>query len=158
MRFRILSTLCGLALSAGCLSTSEPTPRIAVPIEQTTFATSLGVDLASSTKLPSGLYYRDITVGTGTTLAAGQAVGMHYTGYFANGQAFDSRLPPETPYSFVLGAGNVIQGWDLGLVGMKVGGRRQLIIPPELGYGSQDYLIIPGNSVLVFTVDAVTAQ
>jgi len=154
MRFRLLTTLVAAALAAGCGSDS-PT---AVSIEQTTFASSLGVNLAASTKLPSGLYYRDLTVGTGTTLASGQTVGMRYVGSFANGEVFDSNPEPKPIFSFRLGAGQVIKGWDLGLVGMKVGGRRQLIIPPELAYGSNDYGPIPGNSVLVFTVDAISAQ
>ena len=114
--------------------------------------------LAQSTKLPSGLYYRDITVGTGTVLAAGQTVGMRYVGYFVNGDVFDANAAPKPVFSFTLGSGQVIKGWDQGLVGMKVGGRRQLIIPPELAYGRYDYGAIPGNSVLVFTVDAVSAQ
>jgi FK506-binding nuclear protein len=154
MRFRLLTTLVAAALAAGCGSDS-PT---AVPIEQTSFASSLGVNLSASTKLPSGLYYRDITVGTGTTLASGQTVGMRYVGSFANGEVFDSNAEPKPIFSFRLGAGQVIRGWDLGLVGMKVGGRRQLIIPPELAYGPNDYGPIPGNSVLVFTVDAISAQ
>ncbi|HET7188080.1 MAG TPA: FKBP-type peptidyl-prolyl cis-trans isomerase [Gemmatimonadaceae bacterium] len=154
MRFHVLTTLFAAALAAGC-SNNSPT---AVPIEQTTFASSLGVNLAASTKQPSGLYYRDITVGTGTTLAAGQTVGMRYVGSFANGDVFDSNPEPKAIFSFRLGAGQVIKGWDLGLVGMKVGGRRQLIIPPELGYGTKDAGRIPGNSVLVFTVDAISAQ
>ena len=154
MRFRLLTTLCTLALSASC-GDNSPT---AVPIEQTNFASSLGVDLASSSKLPSGLYYRDITPGAGATLAAGQTVGMRYTGSFANGDVFDSNPSPKPVFSFRLGAGQVIKGWDQGLPGMKVGGRRQLIIPPELAYGPNDYGPIPGNSVLVFVVDALSAQ
>ena len=154
MPFRLLTLLVAAALAGGC-GDSSPT---AVSIEQTTFDASLGVDLAQSTKLASGLYYRDITVGTGTTLASGQTVAMHYVGNFANGQQFDSNVAPTLPYSFTLGVGQVIKGWDLGLVGMKVGGRRQLIIPPELAYGPNDFRSIPGNSVLVFTVDAVSAQ
>ena len=154
MHFRLLTTLLALAVSSGCSDTS-PT---AVSIEQTTFAPSLGVDLAASTKLPSGLYYRDVTPGTGTTLVAGQTVGMRYTGSFANGDVFDSNPAPKPVFSFQLGAGQVIKGWDQGLPGMKVGGRRQLIIPPALGYGANDYGPIPGNSVLVFTVDALSAQ
>lgn len=154
MRFRLLTTLVAAALAAGCGSDS-PT---AVSIEQTTFASSLGVNLSASTKLPSGLYYRDITAGTGATLASGQTVGMRYVGSFANGEVFDSNPEPKPIFSFKLGAGQVIKGWDLGLVGMKVGGRRQLIIPPELAYGPNDYGPIPGNSVLVFTVDAISAQ
>lgn len=154
MRFRLLAILlCATAACGG--STTEP---VAVPIEQTTFDPSLGVTLAQSTKLPSGLYYRDITVGTGTVLAAGQTVGMRYVGYFVNGDVFDANAAPKPVFSFTLGSGQVIKGWDQGLVGMKVGGRRQLIIPPELAYGRYDYGPIPGNSVLVFTVDAVSAQ
>jgi peptidylprolyl isomerase len=153
MRTLLRSTIVALAFAAGC--NSSPT---SVPIEQTTFDPSLGVNLAQSTKLPSGLYHRDIIAGTGTTLAAGQAVTVHYVGAFANGQVFDSNQAPSTPFPFTLGAGRVIPGWDQGLVGMKVGGRRQLIIPPELAYGPNDYGPIPGNSVLVFTVDAVSAQ
>jgi FKBP-type peptidyl-prolyl cis-trans isomerase len=157
MRFPLLIALCAAALSAGC-GTSSNEPRLAVPIEQTSFASSLGVNLAASTKLPSGLYYRDITPGTGATLASGQTVGMRYVGSFANGDVFDSNPSPKPVFSFRLGGGQVIKGWDLGLVGMKVGGTRQLIIPPELGYGPNDYGPIPGNSVLVFTVDAISAQ
>jgi FKBP-type peptidyl-prolyl cis-trans isomerase len=156
MRLRLLAILCSAAAAACGGKSTEPRP--AVPIEQTTFASSLGVNLAQSTKLPSGMYYRDITVGTGTTLAAGNAVTVYYVGAFANGEQFDSRQAPSAPYPFTLGAGRVIPGWDQGLVGMKVGGRRQLIIPPELAYGPNDYGPIPGNSVLVFTVDAVSAQ
>jgi peptidylprolyl isomerase len=155
MRFALLAILC---CAAAACSGASTIPSEAVPIEQTTFAPSLGVDLAQSTKLPSGMYYRDIIVGTGTTLAAGKAVTVHYVGAFANGQVFDSNQAPSAPFPFTLGTGRVIPGWDQGLVGMKVGGRRQLIIPPSLGYGSHDYGPIPGNSVLVFTVDAISAQ
>ena len=129
-----------------------------MPIESTTFAPALGVDLAASTKTPSGLYYRDVAVGTGPALAPGQNVSMRYVGSFADGKVFDSNPAPKPLFSFRLGSGQVIAGWDEGLVGMKVGGRRQLIIPPTLGYGPKDYGPIPGNSVLVFTVDALGAQ
>jgi len=154
MRFRLLTMLVAAAVAVGC-GDNSPT---AVPIEETTFDASLGVDLAHSTKLPSGMYYRDIVVGTGATLVTGQTVFVHYVGNFVNGQEFDSNLAPKTPFDFKLGAGQVIRGWDLGLVGMKVGGRRQLIIPPELAYGPNDFRTIPGNSVLVFTVEAISAQ
>ena len=129
-----------------------------MPVESTTFAPSLGVDLKASTRTASGLYYRDITPGTGAVLATGQTVGMRYVGSFADGKVFDSNPAPKPAFSFRLGAGQVIQGWDEGLVGMKVGGKRQLIIPATLGYGPNDYGPIPGNSVLVFTVDALSAQ
>ena len=153
-RLLSLFTLLAAALSTACGDREQP----AVPIESTTFAPALGVDLANSTKTPSGLYYRDVAVGTGPALAAGQTVSMRYVGSFADGKVFDSNPAPKPPFSFRLGSGQVIQGWDEGLVGMKVGGRRQLIIPPTLGYGPNTYGPIPGNSVLVFTVDALGAQ
>jgi FKBP-type peptidyl-prolyl cis-trans isomerase FkpA len=152
---RFSSLLLPLAFAACLSSTTEPT---LVTVEQTTFAPSLGVDLASSTKTASGLYYKDVTVGTGATLTPGQLVGVYYDGYYADGTHFDHRLPadsttpPATPFSFTLGRGQVIAGFDEGVTGMKIGGRRQLIIPPALGYGTQV------NTVLVFTVDAVSAQ
>ena len=154
MRVRQFSTLLAVALSVAC-SDNSPT---AVSIEQTAFAPALDVNLAQSTKAPSGLYYRDITTGSGAVLANGQSVGMRYVGSLADGTKFDSNAPPAPPFSFVLGTGRVIKGWDLGLMGMKVGGRRQLIIPPSLGYGGDGNGPIPGNSVLVFVVDAVSAQ
>ncbi len=155
MRYLRLLTAALPLMLAACHSDS----MTAVPIEQTTFASSLGVNLQASTKTASGLYYRDITVGTGTTLAAGQSVDMRYTGSFANGSVFDSNADASKPvFNFRLGAGQVIKGWDEGLVGMKVGGKRQLVIPPSLGYGANDYGPIPGNSVLVFTVEALSAR
>ena len=155
MRLRILlSALMPLAMAA-C---GGDTVTSVLPIEQTTFAASLGVNLAASTKTADGLYYRDVVVGTGATLTAGKTVGMRYSGAFASGTVFDANPSPKPVFTFLLGSGQVIKGWDEGLVGMKVGGTRQLIIPPGLGYGASDYAGIPGNSVLVFTVDAITVQ
>lgn len=133
-------------------------PDAAVSIEETSFAASLGVDLAASTKLPSGMYYRDLVVGSGAVVSVGQQLGMHYTGWLANGTQFDSNVAGQNPLSFHLGAGEVIQGWDLGIPGMHVGGRRQLIIPASLGYGASGSGPIPGNAVLVFSVEVVSAQ
>jgi FKBP-type peptidyl-prolyl cis-trans isomerase FkpA len=156
---RLRSALLALVplMLAACNSDDSTSNTTAVPIESTTFASSLNVNLAASTKTASGLYYRDITVGTGTTLAAGQTVGMYYTGYLANGTQFDA-LNSGSPITFRLGSGAVIKGWDEGLVGMKVGGTRQLIIPPSLGYGAAGSGPIPPNAVMVFTVNARSAQ
>lgn len=154
MRFKYLLALMPLLVGA-CAGDSTTGPAPAVPIENTTFASSLGVNLSASTKTASGLYYRDITVGTGADLTAGKTVGANYQLYFTNGTLFQAS---STPFSFKLGAGQVIKGWDEGLVGMKVGGVRQLVVPPTLAYGSADYNGIPGNSVLVFNVTAVSAQ
>ena len=120
-----------------------------LPIESTTFAPSLGVNLTASTKTASGLYYRDIVVGTGATVAVGQTVNVRYVGSFVNGTTFDAGTFPVSP----VGGGKVIKGWDEGLVGMKIGGKRQLIIPPSLAYGASGSGPIPPNTVLVFTVE-----
>ena len=149
MRLRaLLSALIPLAIACGSDSTTAP-----VSIEQTTFASSLGVNLSASTKTASGLYYRDITVGTGATLASGRTVGMRYSGAFVNGTVFDANPAPKAVFTFVLGSGQVIKGWDEGLVGMKVGGTRQLIIPPSLGYGDEGNQGIPPAATLVFEVE-----
>jgi peptidylprolyl isomerase len=103
---------------------------------------------------PSGLKYVDIQPGDGATPQAGQTVVVHYTGTLENGTKFDSSRDRNRPFSFKLGAGQVIKGWDEGLSTMKVGGRRQLIIPPELGYGARGAGgVIPPNATLVFDVE-----
>lgn len=127
-------------------------------IEDTTFAAGLGVNLAASIKTASGLYYRDITVGNGATAIAGHTIAVHYTGALANGTIFDANGTNATPFSFVLGQGQVIAGWDEGVVGMQVGGSRQLILPPALGYGASGSGPIPGNAILVFTVIMVSTN
>lgn len=134
-----------LPLAACNKSSSEPLSN--VPIESTTFASSLGVNLAASTKTPTGLYYRDIRVGTGATITAGTTVNVKYSGALANGEVFDAGT-----YRTAI-PGQVIEGWNEGLLGMKIGGSRQLIIPPALGYGARGSGPIPPNAVLVFTVE-----
>jgi FKBP-type peptidyl-prolyl cis-trans isomerase len=107
-----------------------------------------------STTTASGLQYWDITVGTGATATAGKTVKVHYTGWLTTGKKFDSSVDRGQPFSFPLGAGRVIKGWDEGVAGMKVGGKRQLRIPPELGYGQQGAGgAIPPNATLIFDVE-----
>ena len=102
----------------------------------------------------SGLEYWDIKVGTGPTAVKGQSVKVHYTGWLTTGKKFDSSLDRGEPFTFSLGAGQVIKGWDEGVAGMKVGGKRQLRIPPEIGYGSPGAGgVIPGNATLIFDVE-----
>ena len=106
------------------------------------------------TTSPSGLQYRDDAVGEGREAKAGDTVSVHYTGTLQDGSKFDSSRDRGQPFQFPLGAGRVIQGWDEGVAGMKVGGRRTLVIPPELGYGSRAMgSAIPANSTLVFDVE-----
>src|SRR5215469_18450086 len=104
-------------------------------------------------KTDSGLQYWDIKVGTGAVANDGDHVKVHYTGWFTDGKKFDSSVDARQPYSFTLGKGDVIKGWDEGIKGMKVGGKRQLRIPPELAYGEAGFKkIVPPNATLIFDV------
>jgi len=103
---------------------------------------------------PSGLEYIDIIVGTGPEARAGQQVTVHYTGWLTNGTKFDSSVDRGQPFTFGLGQGQVIKGWDLGVAGMRVGGRRRLNIPADLGYGARGAGgVIPPNARLIFDVE-----
>lgn len=120
-----------------------------VPVEYTTNA--------------SGLQWRDLTVGEGAEAVKGKTVDVHYTGWLyvdgKKGNKFDSSVDRGKPFSFSLGAGRVIKGWDEGVAGMKVGGKRQLLIPPDLGYGARGYPpVIPENSTLLFDVELLNVK
>jgi FKBP-type peptidyl-prolyl cis-trans isomerase len=106
------------------------------------------------TTTSSGLQYWDIVVGSGPTAAPGNLVHVHYSGFLTSGEKFDSSRDRGEPFSFPLGQGQVIKGWDEGVAGMKVGGQRQLRIPPELGYGAAGAGgTIPPNATLIFDVE-----
>ena len=114
-------------------------------------------------ELPSGLKYTDTTVGTGAVATKGHKVSVHYTGWLYNngvkGTKFDSSLDRGQPFAFGLGAGQVIRGWDEGVAGMKIGGKRTLIIPPDLGYGARGAPgAIPPNATLMFDVELLGVQ
>ena len=105
------------------------------------------------TQLPGGLTYWDIKPGTGPVAVTGHKVKVDYTGWLTNGKKFDSSVGTGKPFEFTLGGGEVIKGWDEGVAGMKVGGKRQLKIPPDLAYGASGYPpVIPANSTLIFDV------
>jgi FKBP-type peptidyl-prolyl cis-trans isomerase FkpA len=102
----------------------------------------------------SGLQYEDLVEGTGPAAKAGDSVKVHYTGWLTDGTKFDSSLDRRSPFVFPLGAGRVIKGWDEGVAGMKVGGKRKLQIPPQLGYGARGAGgVIPPNAELIFEVE-----
>ena len=103
---------------------------------------------------PSGLKYRDLVVGQGHSPTPGREVTVHYTGKLADGTKFDSSVDRNQPFTTKIGVGSVIKGWDEGLMTMRVGGKRQLVIPPELGYGAAGSPpLIPPNSTLTFDVE-----
>ena len=105
------------------------------------------------------LIIEDLKVGQGTAVAQYNIVTVNYTGWLTDGTKFDSSLNPgRTPFRFTVGGRQVIKGWDEGLIGMKVGGKRKLTIPPNMGYGSQDMGVIPSNSTLVFDIDLLIIE
>lgn len=149
----LLATI-GLAVAAvACRDVAAPNENPAA----TTYATSLGVNLSQMTKTSSGLYYKDLVVGTGKAAAKDSVLKVYYTGWLTTGHQFDSNRG-KTPFQFTVGGNQVIPGWDEGLIAgtpMRVGGRRLLVIPPELGYGFRTSGTIPAGSVLVFDVELV---
>ena len=109
---------------------------------------------AGAVKTASGLSYTDIVKGTGAAPTSGNNVTVHYTGWLENGTKFDSSVDSGRPFVFRIGAGEVIPGWDEGVMSMKVGGKRKLIIPPQLGYGAAGAGgVIPPNATLIFDVE-----
>ena len=119
---------------------------------------SLAQEIGKMTTAPSGLQIEDSVVGTGASPKSGQICVMHYTGWLyengAKGKKFDSSLDRGQPFEFPIGQGHVIKGWDEGVASMKVGGKRTLIIPPELGYGARGAGgVIPANATLLFEVE-----
>jgi len=108
---------------------------------------------------PSGLKYLDLKIGEGVEAATGKIVAVHYVGWLKDGTKFDSSRDRDRPFTFRLGAGDAIKGWDEGLVGMKVGGKRKLVIPPELGFGKQGVgSVVPPNAVLFYEFELLEVR
>lgn len=111
------------------------------------------------TTTDSGLKYVDVVVGKGASPTRGKQVKVHYTGTLENGTKFDSSVDRKKPFSFIIGIGQVIKGWDEGVMGMKVGGKRKLVIPANLGYGARGAGgVIPPNATLLFDVELLDVQ
>lgn len=141
----------GTAPAAVARPAAPPVPKT-VPVASS-YAPELRVDVDAMTKTASGLMYRDLTPGDGDLVKAGNTVTLHYTGYLPNGNSFDKNQEPDQPLEFKLGIRRTIAGWEEGLIGMRVGSRRQLIVPPSLGYGSAGNGKVPSNATLVFVID-----
>lgn len=135
------------AANSSATSTPATTPSAA--------ATGGGTEVS----LPNGLKYQDMKVGDGALAESGKSVSVHYTGWLTDGTKFDSSLDRNEPFKFTLGQGSVIRGWDEGVKGMRVGGKRKLTIPPDLGYGERGASgVIPPNATLVFDVELLGVQ
>lgn len=123
------------------------------------FSAELGIDPAALTTSPTGLRFQDLSTGQGAEAVEGRTAVVHYTGWLTDGKKFDSSRDAGQPFAFRLGAGQVITGWDEGVAGMKVGGRRKLVIPAELGYGQSGAPpVIPPGATLVFDVELLDVQ
>lgn len=155
-RAMLWSAVAGTFLLGGCRDafSAHKGPET---VENANFASSLNIDLKASTKQPSGLYYRDLVVGTGAEAANGMDATVGYTLWTSDGKQVEAS-PAGEPYTFKLGARQVIPGWDYGIVGMHVGGKRQLIVPSELAYGPTGQGPIGPNAVLIFVVELVDAK
>ena len=153
-------TVCGLFLIVASLfGGGEKTNAIAAEtnppaITQTINQEIISMDLDQAVATDSGLKYIDIVEGNGESPQKGQKVTVHYTGTLTDGKKFDSSKDRNQPFTFTIGVGQVIKGWDEGVASMKVGGQRTLIIPPELGYGARGAGgVIPPNATLLFDVE-----
>lgn len=133
-------------------TSEEINPQNGLPIKNTLIPES------QIRQMDNGLQIQDLKIGTGAEARTGQTLAVHYSGTLENGAKFDSSYDRGEPFQFVLGAGQVIKGWDLGVVGMKVGGKRKLIIPSQLAYGERGIGPIPPNATLVFEVELLAVQ
>jgi FKBP-type peptidyl-prolyl cis-trans isomerase FkpA len=152
MSWRSAELLAAVLLIAGCADVDGPGPPSDPATE--TYAASLGVNLSQMKKVSDQLYTQDLVIGTGAIAATEDSVSVTYTGWLVNGEVFFSNSATG-PVKFMLGSEFVIDGINQGLIGMKVGGKRRLVIGSALGYGSQDYGKVPGRSTLVIEAELV---
>jgi peptidylprolyl isomerase len=156
MKRLLIALACLAVVVAGCGDSEE---QASAPKDTATPAATKP-EVTVPAKLPKQLVKEDLEVGDGATATAGKSVTVHYVGVSAlNGRQFDASWDKGEPFTFTLGQGDVIAGWDQGVEGMKVGGRRQLVIPPEEAYGAQGSPPTIGpNETLVFVVDLLAVQ
>jgi FKBP-type peptidyl-prolyl cis-trans isomerase FkpA len=152
---RLFSLFLVLAITSGC---SAAAAGSGLALESVTFAPSLQVDLAVMERTSAGVYYRDLVVGQGPQVRSGHRVGVHFAGFLPDGTQFQQVAPPNAPVEFVLGDRAVIRGWESGMIGMRPGGQRQLVVPAAQGYGSRQVGQVPPNANLVFVIKLVSAR
>lgn len=148
------------SLLAGCAD-EAPDERSTLPPDHRVaeaYASALDVELDEMERRSTGLYVQDLVEGEGARADSGDVVTVHYTGWLPQGTKFDSSLDRGDPFEVAIGYGRVIQGWDQGIVGMRVGGERRLVIPPALAYGERGTGPIPANSTLVFDVELLDVE
>jgi FKBP-type peptidyl-prolyl cis-trans isomerase len=157
MRNAILFMMILSVVFIGCKKAEKPQETTS---QTQTQSESTPAEAGKVVVTPSGLNYQDLVIGTGAEAVPGKVVVVHYTGWLMNGEKFDSSLDRGKPFEFPLGAGRVIKGWDEGVAGMKVGGKRILIIPPDLAYGERGAGggRIPPNSTLKFEVELLEVK
>jgi FKBP-type peptidyl-prolyl cis-trans isomerase FkpA len=162
MRFGASMAIAALALAGAGIAiaqTAQPPAKASAEAVSPSLSSKIGAQVKELNKI-------DIKQGDGTEAVAGKAVIVHYTGWLydpaapdGHGAKFDSSLDRKVPFGFVLGAGKVIKGWDEGVAGMKVGGKRTLVIPPQMGYGERGAGgVIPGNATLLFDVELLDVK
>lgn len=149
-----LVSVVALAACASAGGGAAPSTDIAA----TPFNGALGVDLAAMTRTASGLYIRELAPGSGIPATAGDLVKVRYQLSLSDGTLIAGTGPADPPFEFRLGARQVIAGWDEGITGMRVGQRRQLVVPPSLGYGMRSRGEIPGGSILVYSVELIAIE
>jgi FKBP-type peptidyl-prolyl cis-trans isomerase FkpA len=142
-----LAFLAALLAGCGTTVTSSLDDVVFQVIEETTFDPSLDIDLSEFTRLETGVYIQDVVEGDGASVGPGTSAVLDYTGWLSDGQEFDSGK-----FTFTVGAGDVIAGFEQGMLGVKVGGTRRLIIPPELAYGPRGSGPVPGGAIVIFRV------
>jgi FKBP-type peptidyl-prolyl cis-trans isomerase len=149
MKIIITAAIFLLFTAAPLLAQTADKPNTSVPTEVT----------GEGVKTASGLQYWDINVGTGAEAKPGSQVAVHYTGWLTTGKKFDNSIDAGKPFNFTIGRGEVIKGWDEGVAGMKVGGKRKLRIPADLAYGEKGYPgVIPANAILIFDVQLLEVK
>ena len=171
--FAPTAVIAALPVLSACGGEGDPVDPGPPDIEDLVFAPSLGVDLAAMTLLPSGLYIRDLVVGEGAPVGQQQGARFNYRGWLHDGTPVDGGAYPIDRFSpgafvspfdgevyYLVGSGQTIAAWDIGLEGMRVGGRRQIVVPPRLGFGAAGSLDgrVPGNAVLVYRFELLAVE